>query len=335
MDEKNYIVKANKLIEAKGRLSTIEQKLLATVISEIKMDDIDFKEYRLGIKEISEFINLSSNAVYEQIKIASRNLRRKEIVIETVNSNGNKSFLVTGLLSSAMYQKGEGYIRVSIDPNLKPYLLAINGKETPFTKYMIKNILRLNSSYSIRLYEILKQYEKRKKRIFEISEIKNFLGIEAKSYKLFAEFERRVLKPAKAEIDKKTDIYINYKKIKEGRKITKIEFTINPKLTQESEQIRIIDELYSDEQIEDIKNKSGIQNEKFTKTQTIKLYEIACDKVLKYELDPFKYIELNYRYCLSQKIDKSMLGYFTKALKEDYANAIMCMRLLVPNVTTI
>ncbi|WDV44422.1 replication initiation protein [Clostridiaceae bacterium M8S5] len=160
-----YKIKANKLIEAKGRLSVIEQKLLATVISEIKSSDKDFKEYNLNITEISEFLNLNSKAVYEQIKVASRNLRNKELIIETIDEKGGKSFLVTGLLSSAKYKEGKGCLTVRIYPDLKPYLLAISGKEPPFTKYRIKNILKLNSSYVIRLYEILKQCEKMKKEI--------------------------------------------------------------------------------------------------------------------------------------------------------------------------
>ena len=178
--ENNYIVKANKLIEAKGKLGTVEQKLLAALILEIEPDDTDFKKYELNIKEVSEFINLSSNAIYEQLKTAARSLQNKEIIIENIDKRGKKDFLITRLLSSVRYKEGEGFLEIYIDPNLKPYLVAISGKETPFTQYMIKNILKLNSSYAIRLYEILKQWENVKIKKFNVENLKEMLGADEK-----------------------------------------------------------------------------------------------------------------------------------------------------------
>lgn len=320
MNRENWVVKANKLIEAKGRLGMIEQKLFASLISEITTDDKDFKKYKVEIKDISEFMNLSSNAVYEQIKSASRNLRKKEILIESIDEKGKKSFLATSLLSSARYKEGEGYLEFYIDPNLKPYLIAINGKQTPFTKYMIKNILKLKSSYSIRIYELLKQCEGIKKRKFKLNELKKLLGVEDK-YKDFRDFERRILKVAKKEINEKTDIWIDYEKIKEGRRIGKISFEIQSKYV-ESDESKVIDALYSDEEIEDIKIKSGLRNAIFNKKQIMELYEIAVEKTEDKEIEVYRYISDNYIYTL-QKGPKNKFGYLKKALHEDYANSLI------------
>lgn len=322
-NEDNYVVKANKLIEAKGRLSVVEQKLLATLISEIRTDDKDFKAYKLEIQEISEFMNLNSNAVYEQLKLAARSLRNKEIIIENINKEGKKSFLVTGLLSSAKYKEGEGYLEVYIDPNLKPYLIAIKGEETPFTKYMIKNILKLNSSYSIRLYEILKQWEKVRTKKFETDKLKEMLGAEEVSYNRFDNFERRVLKPAKDEINENTDIFIIYRKIKTGRKISHIEFEIETRigcfnekaeLHKQNEESGVFD-------YEFIKINSGMGEEKFSREQIHEIYNLAIKKTEKYGIDELAYIQMNYEYA-KEKAKTGLYSYIIKAITFDYAGVI-------------
>lgn len=318
MREENWVVKANKLIEAKGRLGMVEQKLFASLISEIKAEDKDFKQYILEIKDIAEFMKLSSKAVYDQIKTAARNLRNKEIVIENVDERGKKSFLVTSLLSSARYKEGEGYLEVYIDPNLKPYLLAINGKNTYFTKYMIKNILKLNSSYSIRIYELLKQYEKIGKREFNTNELKELLGANEKSYNRFDNFERRVLKVAKVEINEKTDIWIDYEKIKEGRRIGKIKFIIEGKIDKEK---ALVDALYDKQEIEKIKRKCGLNGTNFNSKQIMELYEIAVKKTESADIDPHEYIKLNYNNMINNNTARNKFAWLKKALENDYAVA--------------
>lgn len=317
MERENWVVKANKLIEAKGRLGMVEQKLFASLISEIRQEDKDFQLYKLEIKDIAEFINLNSNAIYEQIKSASRNLRNKEIVIENIDEKGKKSFIVTSLLSSARYKEGEGHLEVYIDPNLKPYLLAINGTETPFTKYMIKNILKLNSSYSIRVYELLKQCEKMKKREFDIENFRELLGI-TDEYNRFFDFEKRVLKVAETEINEKTDILIKYKKIKSGRKISKIAFTIEPKFVdEEKENIRLFKEngIFD---FEEVRRNCGLINAKFNDKQILELYEIANKNVEGTEISPYDYVKFYYENMMEKDNIKDKFAYLKKSLEMDW-----------------
>ncbi len=61
-----------------------------------------------------------------------------------------------------------------LHPDLKPYILDIKER---YTKYFFKSITGLNSMYSMRLYEILKQYEFRKSKSFKIEELRFILNI--------------------------------------------------------------------------------------------------------------------------------------------------------------
>jgi plasmid replication initiation protein len=52
---------------------------------------------------------------------------------------------------------------------MKPHLLSL---QSHFTMYDPKYILGLSSTYSIRIYELLKQYEKIRKRVFDLQDFK-------------------------------------------------------------------------------------------------------------------------------------------------------------------
>jgi plasmid replication initiation protein len=317
LDENNYVVKANKFIEAKGRLGATEQKLLAALICDIKPSDEDFKEYNLNIQGVGEFIGLKNSDVYERIGLASDNLLNRRLDFVEFNAKGKKTFIKVNLISSARYTEGSSTLTIKIDPELKPYLIAISGKETPFTKYMIKNILKLNSSYSIRLYEILKQWQRVGHIKFELEELKGMLGVDSKSYNIFSEFERNVLKIAVSEINRLTDININYEKIKKGRKIGSIEFKIESKDQQIEVYNKFLNENYN---ISEIKARMGIEVEKLSSEQVINLYEIAVAKTND-RYDPFEYVRLNYLWAKRKDTVRNIYAYLTKSLEEDYAVA--------------
>lgn len=99
-----------------------------------------------------------------------------------------------------------------------PYLLQLKER---FTRYELKNILYFKNKYSIRIYELLKQYEKNRKKEINIKELRGYLGIKEGEYKRFDNFDRVILKGTKEEINEHTDIEINYEKNKNRQKDNK------------------------------------------------------------------------------------------------------------------
>lgn len=121
------------------------------------------------------------------------------------------------------YVTKQGKIELSFDPKLKPYLLKLKDN---FTTYKLENVIRLKSFYSIRIYELLKQYEKLKERTFSITQLREYLCINNEQYPLYANFKQKVLNIAKNELKDKSDIYFDFEEIKQSRKIEKIKFII-------------------------------------------------------------------------------------------------------------
>jgi len=214
------IVKSNNLIEASYRLTTQEQRIILLVASMMRPEDEDFQEYYIEIQSFMDFIGVSGHSKYKEIKEITKKLRERTIVIKNLQENSETQ---VGWVSSFKYYNREGYIKIRLDPELIPYFLKLKER---FTQYQLKNVIKLKSSYSIRLYELLKQYEKVKERYFELPTLKRILGIKPEEYKLYGDFNRKVLKKAKEELKEKTDLKFSYKEKKDARKVIGIYFFI-------------------------------------------------------------------------------------------------------------
>ncbi|WP_211656057.1 replication initiation protein [Planococcus alpniumensis] len=220
--QENYLVsQRNDLIEARhtNPLSVREQKIILTMVSMIEPTDGDFKDYRISIKEFSEMLGLEGSVKYTELKEITKDLMSKSIEIPRTDGG----WLFANWISSAEYQKGEGVIALSFSPKLKPYLLQL--KDT-FTTYRLSNILSLKSTYSIRLYELMKKWQHLGSWSCSIEKFKEKMGIEHKKYPRYANLKARVLNPAIQEVNEKTDVFISLTEIKKGRSVNKIKFAI-------------------------------------------------------------------------------------------------------------
>ena len=239
MNEKHIVTQSNKLIEARHvkTLSAREQKIILTMVSMIQPNDKDFKEYSISIHEFSEMLGLKGHAKYEEIKEVALRLQEKTLFIPD-----EKGFVTTNWVASQRYIEGEGVIELSFSPYLKPYLLQL---KTAFTSYRLSNILSLKSGYTIRLYELMKKWQHLGRWECSVDSLREKMGSTSKAYSLYGNFKNKILLPSVEELNEHTDLFVEYKEIKKGRKVEKIEFSIKhsaekeiklPKSKQESEQ---------------------------------------------------------------------------------------------------
>jgi len=219
--DKQLVVKSNKLNEARYRLSVQEQRIILTMVSMIKPEDVDFKPYRFTIKEFAELAGLSGESVYSQVKKITATLRNKGFTIKEPDGD-----LQIGWISSAKYYDQQGCVEFCFDPKLKPYLLALKKE---FTRYQLKNTIKLKSVYSVRIYELLKQYQAIGYREFDLQELRSVLGIPAGSLEPYANFRMKVLDIARRELTT-ADICFAYTPLKTKRKVTGIRFDIRPNI---------------------------------------------------------------------------------------------------------
>jgi len=218
MSKQMLIVKGNDLVEARYRLTLTQQRLVLYLIAQINKGDTDFQTYALSVADFCKYLQINPNNIYEEFVAISTSLVTKSLLIQ----KGTET-IVAAWLSSAVYNSKTGTITLRFAPELKEFLLELKGH---FTKYALKHVKEFRSTYSIRLYELLKQYENLGARTFEVEDLKEILQIKD-LYKDYNLFKQRVILTAQSEINQKSDIQFDFVEIKTGRKVTALKFKIS------------------------------------------------------------------------------------------------------------
>jgi plasmid replication initiation protein len=229
---KKIVKQDYKLVNARYKLNKNEQKLVLFGIAD---PDDPHKIYSIKVSELSHDLNESLKTNHTRLKKFCEDLIKKPVSVPRPTGG----FLVASWFADLEYKPGEATIEYSISQKLHPELINLRER---FVKYNLANILPLNSTYSIRVYQLLKEYEKIGSRVISVAELQDMFQV-PKSMKVYADFKRYVLNVAMQEINEHTDISFTFKEIKTGRKVTDIQFIIKKRLTPVSEDTaRRIDE---------------------------------------------------------------------------------------------
>lgn len=221
-----FVAEHNDLItKADHNLSASELKVMDLVISKIKPTDDDFYEVRTSLYEIAKIFDLKrSGKTYNNIANALRSLRAKEVLIYSKNS---RAVTITGWLERATIEEN-GQVEIRINEQFAPFLLDLTSD---YTQYRLIDTVQLDSKYSIRLYKLMREADKRRGRITPIikgspDEMADMLSA-PESYN-WSRLKQNVLDRAIDEINLKIeDMDLEVISEKRGRKVTKIEIKNN------------------------------------------------------------------------------------------------------------
>jgi plasmid replication initiation protein len=305
-DDRMLVTKSNELIEASYKLTTNEQRIILMLAAKVQPEDQEFKRYRIEVDEFVRLLDLKNKGVHNDIQDIIKNLMKKTFGIKK-----EKSILYMPWLASAEYFIGQGYMELEFSPKLKPYLLQLKER---FTTYRLHNVMQLRSVYSIRIYELLKQYALIGMRLFELDDLKFILGIEKNEYEKYGHFKSKVLKVAQKELNEKTDISFDFEEIKSGRKVTKINFIIRKK-EQAEQQLKL--------PLPDEPEQSGL----IARLSEFGLTEIQIDHIIKtyeesYILENLAIVEQDYK---AGKV-KNLTGYAYKAIEQDFRKSTLVLQ---------
>lgn len=235
------VVKANDIIRrSRFTLSTQQQKILLSMISKIKPEDKPNQTYSFEIQEFCRLCNIDwgSGRNYDAIKQALYGIDRQ---IMWIKQPEKKRETRLRWLNELHISEGSGEIIFSFHQDMFPYLLDLREK---YTQYCLINVLPLRSKYAIRLYELLKSYEKTAHFIsMPLDELK--ARLDASNYTNLKDFKARALERAVKEINTYTDIEISYtlKKVK-SRAYNAISFRVSaPDAKKQAQREAKIDEI--------------------------------------------------------------------------------------------
>lgn len=291
------LVKSNTLINARlsQKYTLNEQKLILWILSNVtEKHAIQNEELELDVIDFANLINSPRENIYREAKTIATRLLSKTLLLEDEDEKG---FVACNWFSGMRYRSGRFYIRVY--DGLIPHLIDL---KKCFTSYKLSYALTLQSSYAIRLYELLSQYIKIKNRTFDIDVLRQNLGILNGELKQFGHFKERVLDISEREINAKTDIRIAWEAIRKGRKVTQIKFSIESTTSQEKD----ITNFVSDD-LEQKLITLGVSESK--------VKELLINHSEEYLIEKLTYVQAKIN---SGKIPKSPAGFFIKSVEEDY-----------------
>lgn len=218
LSEHDKVTVSNNFIDARYDMSSLEQKIVLINISTIGFEDTEFKRNMFAVRDLATLMDVSPELLYRELPKICDNLLSK--VFEIRSKDGDKWFKFN-LLSSALY--GNGIVVFKFNDEAKPFLLQLKSL---FTSFSLNNILHLDSKYSLRIYQLCKSNSYKKECYYSLEDFKKNLVLTQKSYNQFGNITAKVITPALNEINKKTDITLEYIPVKQGRKVIGLKFII-------------------------------------------------------------------------------------------------------------
>lgn len=342
------VVKSNELVEARYMFDVWETRFFHSLIASIDRKDEDDKVYRLWFKDIRKNFQIKSNQSYSYLREAAISMASKSVYIGWMNDKhrrGRMHRIIRFVDFLEKGQTGEGsrqqeYVDVSIDKDIKPYLLDIkknfDPKLTRYTSYDLRNIIKLKP-YATRIYELLKQFEYKGFRTIVIQDLKEMFEIEDE-YPRFSNFYQKVIITSIAAINKNTDLRIprdKIEKLKKGRRVHALRFMI---LSKSDEEVSIMRNEYVPKLLFDNIEEAEVIEPSEELNEADKLFEEFQNIVVKQfgvtptsfvkMLNSGKYsreaieqaVEVTRRANYNQSIKKSVPGFFKKALEEGFTD---------------
>jgi len=236
LTNRNYSRQSHLIVNAKYALSPSEINIILTLLTAIKKEDKDFKDYQFTLSEFNKKMNKTMTT--KDLRNTVKSLMSKPIEINIFK----KKWKIFHWFS--YFECDGSLITCRFDKALKPYLVEIKER---FVTSDLRMILPIRSSYSKRMYLLLKEYAKIGKRTFDIEELKEILKVPKSKQEKYNKFKSDVLKKAQIDINKFTDLEVNFTERKRGKKVIEVTYTIRKNHTDLKAFISYIRELYVNE----------------------------------------------------------------------------------------
>lgn len=185
---------------SKNNLSALKTLYyLSTVLSKIDMSNMQDNKI-LGIKidkrDMLNFTELTTDTIIKTTK------QMQETAITFVDFDEDEEKVIEGMSLLPRYRFTPNKNIVELDLYVRIAKMIIDVQKN-YTNINVKDLMLIKNKHSLRLLALLckiSQYDKEvpKRKIFTLESLRDFFGV---NYKSWSEFERKILKPIKKELD--------------------------------------------------------------------------------------------------------------------------------------
>ena len=221
------ITQDNELIQSCYRMSMNEKRLLMLGMSKINPmggypgpnKPFKFEVTASEWEEVYKDVN-----AWQSLKRAADNLLGRYITLHPSTQIVEK----INWFDRVKYYSTKGMIEVQFTRSIQ---VRLAGMIEQFTTIDLFSVNKLRSFYSVRLYELLSQFNATGYRIISVDDFRYAMD-SVKTNLQTKDLKRRVLMPAIKEINKQSDMDCSVTDVKDGRVITHFEFSFNKKAQQ-------------------------------------------------------------------------------------------------------
>lgn len=215
------ISKSNELVEASYNLTLWEQRLILAALSGLDSRKEISRDVVLTSSEYAELMQVPVKNAHRELYQATEKLYERSVIIK--HDDHIEEF--RWIQRKAIYHKGEGKVSFTWSEDILTYISQL---ERRFTQYRLADVAKLNTSYAIRIYELLMRFNQTHERWIKLEDFKSLLQLENK-YQLFRDLNKRVIKPAIKEINQSSNLEVFYSTKKQGRKVVGLQFDFQEK----------------------------------------------------------------------------------------------------------
>lgn len=217
-DHNSVVAKSNELIVQMAKFGLSELRLIAYCLAHFDSRDNVNNLISARVNDLTELFPMDEKSAYAVVRQVMIGIGKKPLEVKLGNRHKYRNWF-----SGFDYIEGIGAFEFMINPDVQPYLLDLKGN---FTRYRLGDVYQFKAASTWKLYELLKKWESARNWSVDLDELRLLLGVAGK-YLRWDSFKRQIDKST-SEINKTSDINIEYEKVKHGRSVVSLSFSIQP-----------------------------------------------------------------------------------------------------------
>lgn len=191
----------------RGGLTVTQRKIINALIHVVQKTTEKQNEYKVPTSAIQEICKISKNNNSELRQIFSA-LQDVRLVFNYLNKS-KEVWDSNVLLPRVLIERNSEFITFEFTSFICQQLLKPTNP--PYVKLDILLISEFNNSYTIAVYELLKDYyDAHNIPLLSIEKFRNLVGVKSYQYKDFPNLRLHVIDMAKNEINEKSDLSCGY-----------------------------------------------------------------------------------------------------------------------------
>lgn len=210
-----------------GKFSLLQRKFFNVLLSNSYDELLTKEQHQIRVREICDSAGCDTNNT-EVAKEVLRSLKNTEVTWNLLGDDDKEEeWGVSSMIAEAVIKRG--VCTYAFSPSMRKKLY----QPEMYARINLSIMSNFNRSYSLALYENTTRFRGLGTTGWkDVAFWRNVLGVEEGEYRLFKEFNKKVIKPAVKEMNSISDILLEPEYRRERRRVAHIRFNIkqNPQI---------------------------------------------------------------------------------------------------------